>query len=87
MGRILKDFFTQAQEEIIKDKLEFLRFLAKDIAFNLRLIEKYNEYNEMIFKLNCIIENERKHIKSLWESTNFNRYLMNEGKRCNRNIV
>jgi len=87
MDRILNDFFTQTQEKMIKEKLDFLRFLTKDIAFNLRLSEKYNEHNKMVFCLNCIIENERKYIKSLWESIHFNKELIGEGKRYNCNIV
>lgn len=75
-----KDWFIETQEEIIKEKLTMIKFLNKDIAFNLQLKEKIENLKTTWILEHCIKTNQE-HIRVLGDSIQFNRELIDERRK------
>ena len=78
-----KDWFIEVQEGLVKDKLTMIKFLNQDIAFNLQLKEKI-ENLKTIWILEHLIKTNQEHIRSLGDSIQFNRRIIDERRKAIR---
>ena len=84
---VLKDCYIENQENLIGEKLSMIRFLNKDMAFMLQLKEKARD-PELIFQINCMIQDFQVHVCHLGRSIENNRRLISEREeRLRNNLV
>jgi len=83
---VLIDWYIETQKIIIADKISMIRFLNKDMAFMLQLKEKTKD-PELIFRINCMIQDFQKYVLHLGKSIEKNRRWIREREERLRNHI